>query len=87
MSIRSCIDTGSTDCAIDANILGAAPGFWQQVMRRTPKTCVSVDGKLVKSLFSLRLPVHIADKCYSQEFECIPGLINPVILGTNFLKS
>ena len=87
MSIRSCIDTGSTDCAIGANILESAPKLRRWIRRRTPKTCVSVDGKLVKSLFSLRLQVHIADKCYNQEFECIPGLIHPVILGTNFLKS
>ena len=87
MFIRSCIDTGSTDRAIDAGILEATPEFWQLVLGQNPKTCVSVDGKLMKSLFSLRLPVHIRDKCYYQEFECIPGLIHPVILGTNFLKS
>ena len=60
MSIRSCIDTGSRSCAIDANILDSAPELRLQVKRKTPKNCVSVDGKLIRSPFSLRLPVHIA---------------------------
>ena len=87
MPIRTCIDTGSTDCAIDADIVDSNPLLRQWIRRKTPKTCVAVDGKLIRSRFSLRLPIHIADKCYNQEFECISGLIHPVILGTNFLKS
>ena len=81
--VRSCIDTGSTDCAIDGDILDSAPRLKDQICRKTPKTCVAVDGKLIKSPFSLKLPVCIAGKCYYQEFECISGLIHPVILGTN----
>ena len=87
ISIRSCIDTGSTDCAMDANTLESVPILRRRVRRKTPETCVSVDGKLIKSLFSIQLPVHIADQCYHQEFKYIPDLTHPVILGTNFLES
>ena len=49
---------------------------------------MAVNGQNVNSLFSVCLPVLLENrKVIYQDFEVIESLINPVLLGTNFLKA
>ena len=82
------IDTGATSSAISTKLLECFPNSKRKIYRRTPKVCLAVNGQPLKSLYTVMLPITLkGGKCLYHEFEVINGLINPVLLGTDFLKA
>ena len=81
------VDTGATSSAINSSFLHCFPNYRQFIKRRHPKNCVSVNGKQLRSSFTVVLPVSIGREMFKHEFEVIQGLIYPTLLGTDLLKS
>ena len=82
------VDTGATSSAISTKLLECFPNYKKWIHRRTPKVCLAVNGQPLKSLYTVLLPITLkGGKCLHHQFEVINGLINPVLLGTDFLKA
>ena len=87
VTTQTLIDTGATSSAVSSKFLECFPNHKKLVSRQTPKICVSVNGKPLKSLFTVNLPINLkGGRCIHHQFEVIDNLIHPALLGTDFLK-
>ena len=85
---QTLIDTGATSSAISTRLLECFPNAKNLIHRRTPKICMAMNGQPLKSLYTVMLPIVLkGGKCLHHQFEVINGLINPALLGTDFLKA
>ena len=85
---RILIDSGATDSAISLKLLECFPNYKQYVCRTQSRTCVSVNGNALESLYTVKLPIVMkGGKCFHTELEVIDSLIHPVLLGTDFLRT
>ena len=80
------VDTGATSSAISKALLECFPNYKRLINRRSPKTCISVNGQQLKSNFTVILPLIFDGKVIKHEYEVIPNLIHPALIGTDFLK-
>ena len=82
------IDTGATSSAISTKLLECFPNAKKLIHRKSPKICQAVNGQPLRSLYTVLLPIALGPgKCIHHQFEVIEGLINPALLGTDFLKA
>ena len=83
----SLVDTGATSSAISLSFFHSLPENERTIGRESQRLCVSVNGQIVKSLFTVVLMIIFDSMVIHHEFEVIDNLINHVLLGTDFLKS
>ena len=84
-SIRTLVDTGAEGGGISSTVVDADPRLRKYIHRRKPKTCISVNKSPLQSPFSLLLPIKIASAIYHYEVNVIRNLVNPLLLGLDFL--
>ena len=81
------VDTGATTSAVSTAWLYNIPKCKNLIKRESPKICLSVNSQTLKSIYTVVLPVFLKKNSYIEhEFEVIPHLISPALLGTDFLK-
>ena len=79
------VDTGADGGGISTAMLEADPRLLQYIHRRKPRVCVAVDKTPLNSPMSLLLPIELGGKVYHHEMNVIANLINPLLLGLDFM--
>ena len=79
------MDTGAEGGGISSTVVDADPRLQKYIYRRKPKTCISVNKSPLQSPFSLLLPVKIGSRLFHYEVNVIRNLVNPLLLGLDFL--
>ena len=80
------VDTGADGGGISSAMVDADPRLLKYVHRRKPRVCVAVDKTPLRSPMSLLLPIELGGKLYHHEFHVISNLINPLLIGLDFLS-
>ena len=83
---KTLVDTGATSSAVSLSFLNAQPPNSYVIKRETERACVSVNSQILKSLYTVLLPIKVGKEVFKHEFEVIANLIEPALLGTDFLK-
>ena len=83
--VRTLVDTGAEAGGISSTVVDADPRLLRYIHRRRAKTCVSVNKTPLNSPFSLLIPIQIGQKQFHYEVNVIKNLVNPLLIGLDFL--
>ena len=79
------VDTGADGGGISTAMVESDPRLLKYIHRKKPRICIAVDKTPLRSMISLLLPIELGGKIYHHEFHVISNLINPLLIGLDFL--